>query len=95
MGIRSFLDEETKNFFKNGKLPQKKGWASIHAIVQRKLDMLHYASDLKDLRNPPGNRLEKLVGNLQNCYSIRINEQWRIVFKWDNQPYNVQITDYH
>lgn len=55
----------------------------------------NYASELKDLRSPPGNRLENLSGNLQDCYSIRINDQWRIVFKWDSQPYDVRIIDYH
>lgn len=95
MVIRSFLDRDTATFFKSGKAPQKKGWASLKAIVRRKLDMLHYASELKDLQNPPGNRLEILSGNLKGCYSIRINDQWRIVFKWDKQPYDVQIMDYH
>lgn len=81
MVIRSFIDEDAAIFFKNGKMPQKKGWSNVRAIVQRKLDMLHYASELKDLRSPPGNRLESLSGKLQGYYSIRINDQWRIVFK--------------
>ncbi|NGX54954.1 MAG: Toxin HigB-1 [Chlamydiae bacterium] len=57
--------------------------------------MLNYARDLKDLRAPPNNCLESLKGNLKGYYSIRINDQWRIIFKWDNQPYNVDIVDYH
>ena len=95
MVIRSFQDSDVAAFFKNGKVSQKKGWTDVRAIVRRKLDMLHYASELKDLRSPPGNRLESLRGDLQGCYSIRINDQWRIVFKWNNQPYDVRIIDYH
>lgn len=95
MVIRSFEDEEAALFFHTGRVPRKKGWTNAKKIVQRKLDMLQYASELKDLRNPPGNRLEALDGNLKGCYSIRINDRWRIVFKWDNQPYDVQIMDYH
>lgn len=92
MPIRSFNDEETEDFFTKGRLPHKKGWASI---AKRKLDMLNYATDLKDLLSPPSNYLEKLSGNLKESYSIRINDQWRIVFKWEKQPYDVRIMDYH
>ncbi|MES2344819.1 MAG: type II toxin-antitoxin system RelE/ParE family toxin [Chlamydiota bacterium] len=95
MVIRSFQDESIESFFKDGKIPSKKGWGSVRAIAQRKLDILHYASKLKDLRSPPGNRLESLSGDLKGYYSIRINDQWRIIFKWDSQPYDVGIVDYH
>ena len=95
MSIRSFKDEDTQAFFTKGLRPRKKGWNSILDIVARKLDMLDYAKDLKDLKSPPGNRLEILKGNLVGLYSIRINDQWRIVFGWDSQPYDVQIVDYH
>ena len=58
--------------------------------------MIEAAKVVEDLRIPPGNRLEKLVGNLDGCYSIRINDQWRIVFKFENGgAENVRITDYH
>jgi proteic killer suppression protein len=58
--------------------------------------MVHYATRLDDLRAPPGNRLESLSGDLQGFYSIRINDQWRIVFRWtDAGPWNVRITNYH
>ena len=58
--------------------------------------MLHNAEDLNDVRVPPGNRLEYLKGNREGQLSIRINEQWRICFKWyDNDAYNVEIVDYH
>ena len=95
MAIRSFKDADTENFFKTGKPPRKKGWGNAHKIVKRKLDMLHYAKEIKDLRSPPGNYLESLAGDLKGSYSIRINNQWRIVFNWDLEPYDVRIMDYH
>jgi toxin HigB-1 len=95
MVIRSFKDQDTELFFKNGTKPRKKGWVSACQIAKRKLDMLHYAKELKDLQCPPGNKLESLTGNLKSYYSIRINDQWRIVFGWDTQPYDVKIVDYH
>ena len=58
--------------------------------------MLHYAAGLDDLAAPPGNRLEPLAGGLRGLHSIRINDQWRIVFRWtDSGPHDVRITDYH
>jgi len=71
------------------------GWDNARDIVKRKLDMLHYAKELKDLKSPPGNRLEVLKGDLTGLFSIRINNQWRIVFGWNDQPYDVRIIDYH
>lgn len=64
-------------------------------IAKRKLDMLDYAKALSDLRSPPNNRLERLNGDLEGFYSIRINDQWRIIFRWDTVPYEVSIADYH
>jgi len=64
--------------------------------ARRKLLYLHDAGELKDLRVPPGNRLEALKGKLKGYYAIRINDQWRLVFKWeDNNAFDVQIIDYH
>jgi proteic killer suppression protein len=61
-----------------------------------KLDVLNGAHDLLDMRSPPGNRLEALKGDLAGFYSIRVNDQWRIVFRWkDGNAYEVQLTDYH
>ena len=61
-----------------------------------KLDVLNGAHDLLDLRSPPGNRLEALRGDLSGFYSIRVNNQWRIIFRWqDGNAYEVQLTDYH
>lgn len=68
----------------------------IQQIGRRKLRMLHNSHSIIDLRIPPSNRLEKLSGNLADYYSIRINDQWRIIFKWENNnSYFVEIIDYH
>ena len=95
MGIRSFKDRDTEIFFEKGTLPRKKGWAHTSKSAKRKLDMLHYSKSIKDLKSPPNNRLESLKGKLKGYYSIRINDQWRIIFKWDKEPYDVKIVDYH
>ena len=95
MVIRSFQDDEDESFFRKGTIPRRKGWSSVSKIVKRKLDMLHYAVDLKDLLSPPNNCLESLSGDLKGFYSIRINNQWRVVFKWDKQPFDVRVIDYH
>lgn len=95
MAIRSFKDDETETFFIKGICPKKKGWSQVHSVAKRKLDMIHFAAELKDLLSPPGNKLESLKGDLKGYYSIRINDQWRIIFKWDGQPYHVKIVDYH
>jgi proteic killer suppression protein len=65
-------------------------------IAKRKLDMLDYAAASSDLASPPGNRLEALRGDLKGVYSVRINDQWRIIFRWTaDGPANVDICDYH
>ncbi len=69
---------------------------TIISAALRKLDMLNAAYRLNDLREPPGNRLESLKGELAGHYSIRVNDQWRIVFRWrDNNAHEVSLTDYH
>jgi proteic killer suppression protein len=66
------------------------------AAAQRKLTMLNAATELRDLRSPPGNRLEALMGDRAGQHSIRINGQWRVCFVWtDDGPVNVEIVDYH
>jgi toxin HigB-1 len=104
MAIQSFAGMATEIFFLAGKVDRKAGWASISRVVRRKLDMLHYATKLIDLKVPPGNRLEELKGSLAGRHSIRINDQWRIVFRWtdagptrwtDAGPTEVCIADYH
>ncbi len=68
----------------------------LHRAARRKLLYLHDAADLKDLQKPPGNRLEALKGSFKGRHSIRINEQWRIVFRWQGgNAFDVEVTDYH
>ena len=68
----------------------------IQQVALRKLRMLNRAVTLNDLRTPPANRLEKLTGNREGQYSIRINQQWRVCFEWrEGDAYNVEIVDYH
>ncbi len=96
MAIQSFKKSELKGFFESGKTPKKAGWQAVKRIVARKLDMLDYAHVLDDLKSPPGNHLEALGKDLKGLHSIRVNDQWRIVFEWtDNGPTQVQIVDYH
>lgn len=96
MAIQSFGDKATEGFFFTGRVGPGVGWVSVRVIVRRKLDMIHYAFKLSDLRSPPGNRLEALKGTLDGSYSIRVNDQWRVVFEWTAEgPSRVRVTDYH
>jgi proteic killer suppression protein len=96
MAILSFACAATEEFFFTGRLRKNVGWQGVASIARRKLDMLHYAHDLQDLRSPPGNRLEALKGDLQGCHSIRINDQWRVVFRWTSAgPEEARVGDYH
>ena len=92
--IKSFKCKETERLFNGNfsrKLPQ-----SIQRIAQRKLIQIHAATTLDFLRSPPANYLERLSGDRQNQYSIRINEEWRICFIWqENNAFDVEIVDYH
>jgi len=91
--IISFGSKETEKIW-NG-IVVKKPSIEIQQIGRRKLRMLHNFQNLTDLRIPPPNRLEKLAGNLKDFYSIRINNQWRIIFVWENgNALNVEIVDY-
>jgi proteic killer suppression protein len=92
--IISFGSKETEKIW-NG-IIVKKPSVEIQQIGRRKLRMLHNSLNLIDLRIPPSNRLEKLTGNLKDFYSIRINNQWRIIFCWeDGNASAVEIIDYH
>jgi proteic killer suppression protein len=92
--IISFGSKETEKIW-NGIL-LKKPAREIQEIGRRKLRMLNNSQDINDLRIPPSNRLEKLSGNLKDFYSIRINNQWRIIFSWENgNASQVEIVDYH
>ena len=91
--IKSFKDGETERLYETGR---SRRFASFGKVALRKLDMLNAASELKDLRSPPGNRLEVLKGDRKGQYSIRINDQWRICFVWsDHGAEDVEIVDYH
>jgi len=95
--ICSFGDKTARDIFHGvssryaRKLPNE-----LHRVASRKLDQLNTASKLVDLRVPPNNHLEALKRNLKGFYSIRINDQWRVVFRWSTAgPEDVQIMDYH
>lgn len=92
--IKSFKSKETEKVFNREyslKLP-----SSIQRTALRKLWMIDAAQTINDLRVPPANHLEQLKGNKQGQHSIRINDQWRICFKWhQGDAYEVEITDYH
>jgi toxin HigB-1 len=96
VAVQSFSDADAKAFFVSRLLGKRVGWANTSRIVRRKLDMIHYASRLSDLKAPPGNRLESLSRYLEGYFSILVNDQWRIVFRWtDAGPSEVRVTDYH
>jgi proteic killer suppression protein len=92
--IKSFKDNATEKVYR--RTYSKRIPRDVQKIGLRKLRMLNNAKMLKDLRSPPGNRLEKLSGDRDGQYSIRINNQWRVCFIWEsNDAYEVEITDYH
>ena len=92
--LKSFGSKETEkiwNGVRSSKIPPE-----IQKIGRRKLRMINNSIDLNDLRIPPSNRLEKLSGNMKEYYSIRINDQWQIMFKWQaGHAFEVEIIDYH
>ena len=92
--IRSFKDKDTEAIF-NGKFVRRIP-KQVAPLAARKLNQVHAAGSLDDLRIPPGNRLEALKGDRKGQHSIRINDQWRIYFRWTNAgPNAVEIVDYH
>ena len=96
--IRSFKNRATEDIFngKTTKVAMRLCPKSLWKIVVRKLDQLDSVLSLDELRVPPGNRLEALSGNRQRQHSIRINDQYRICFRWtETGPVDVEITDYH
>ena len=91
--IKSFHDRDTQLLF-SGRCPKK--WNDIRNQAERKLAILDAAASLDFLRIPPGNRLEKLKGDREKQWSIRINDRWRICFLWENtDAWHVEIIDYH
>ncbi len=94
MVIESFGDSDTEKIHKGLRVRSLSG--KIQERARRKLRMINQARIVQDLRIPPGNRLERLSGNLEGYWSIRINQQWRIIFRWeDGLKHEVKITDYH
>ena len=92
--IKTFADSDTEALF-NGMRPRRLP-NDIWRRGTRKLLILHAVTEIDELRIPPGNRLEKLKGDREGQHSIRINNQWRICFKWvDGNAFQVEITDYH
>jgi proteic killer suppression protein len=95
--IVSFADRSTEALFhgESGKAIRRIP-SDIRSVAVRKLDLLNAAHELQDLRVPPGNRLEALKGVLKGKHSIRINDQWRVIFRWVNgDAHDVEIDDYH
>jgi proteic killer suppression protein len=91
--IKSFADRKRRRLFADEVVKEFEGFARR---AKRKLEALHAAARLEDLRLPPSNRLEKLTGDLKEFHSIRINDQWRVVFRWaDGHAHKVKIIDYH
>jgi proteic killer suppression protein len=92
--IKSFGDKDTQRVFERQRVRR---WSlALQRAALRKLVILDAAEALDDLRSPPGNRLEKLAGDRAGQYSIRINDQWRVCFRWHaSDAYDVEIADYH
>lgn len=95
--IVSFSDEATADLFHGKNTARARRFPpDVQLRAIRKLDLLNAASDINDLRAPPSNRLEKLSGDLAEFWSIRVNDQWRVVFRWnDGSALNVRLVDYH
>ena len=92
--IRSFGDKDTESIYDNDRV--RKYSTELQAATRRKLRMIDIAGRLDNLRVPPNNRLEKLRGDLEGFWSIRVNRQYRIVFRWqDADAFDVRLTDYH
>jgi proteic killer suppression protein len=91
--IQSFADDETEAVFLTG---TSRRWAAIARVAARRLQAVDFASAIEDLRNPPGNHLEKVKGGREGWWSIRINIQYRVCFRWDgHDAWDVEIVDYH
>ena len=96
MAIQSFRDKVTEDLFHGRKTSRVRRFPpELVRIALRKLDVLNGAHRLNDLKSPPANRLEALKGDLVGFYSIRVNDQWRLIFRWDEGVHEVSLTDYH
>jgi len=93
--IKTFADKSTEEFWRTGK-SQAMPPANLRKVAKRKLAMVDSATQLEDLRVPPGNRLERLRGDREGQHSIAVNDQYRVCFQWqDGDAYDVEIVDYH
>ncbi len=96
MDIKTFGNKETERLIKKGELKKSCKWKNLEKIARRKIDMIIFSDGIDDLRAPPSNRLEKLSKNLTGFWSIRINDQFRVIFRCENsQIFDIRITDYH
>lgn len=96
MAIHSFGDSATADLYHGRNTSRARRFPqSIVNIALRKMDVLNAAYKLDDLRSPPGNRLEALKGDLVGFHSIRVNDQWRITFRWNDGVHDVSLVDYH
>lgn len=95
--IQSFLNQGTADIFdgKDTAAARKVCPSNLVDVARRKLDLVNRAVHVSDLRIPPGNRLEKLKRDREGAWSIRINDQYRVCFRWDRGAHDVEITDYH
>lgn len=95
--IESFKNRLAEDLFEDSQTPATRRFpAELRRVARRKLQYLHDAAELKDLAVPPGNRLEALKGSLKGFHSIRINDQWRVIFKWhQGVATDVAVLDYH
>ena len=90
--IKTFRCAETESLFKGTRVRR---FVNIEAVARRKLEMLAAAKEMEDLRSPPGNRLKALKGDRAGQHSVRVNDQFRVCFRWNNGAENVEIVDYH
>lgn len=95
--INSFANDLAEDLFEDRKTKSTRSFPpELHRVAQRKLQYLHEAAELNDLKVPPGNKLETLRGKREGFYSIRINDQWRLIFQYNNGiATEVSIEDYH
>jgi proteic killer suppression protein len=96
MAIHSFGDPATEDLYHGRNTSRARRFPQgIVSAALRKMDVINAAHKLEDLGSPPGNHLEALKGNLSGCHSIRINDQWRIMFHWIDGAHDVSLIDYH
>ena len=91
--IRSFRGDDARRIFEGGR---SRRFGNIHTVIERKLQVLDAATTLQDLASPPSNRLEALKGDRKGQHSVRVNDQYRLCFRWTrNGPEDVELVDYH